>query len=183
MPRFIPIRRRSIAAVALFGAAVLAFPPAGRAQERPINIAVVNLDFVASKSKAGTKLRQDLDTFQKIVRAEVETRQQASAAIRQQISDGINSLTEARLNELRKQYEDAQIDLKYYQDDKQREGQEMQEAGLKAIEDEMAPVFEAIRAEEGYDLILNYVPGVVVMAGERVDITQKVVDRLNAPGS
>ena len=32
----------------------------------------------------------------------------------------------------------------------------------------------------GLDLILNNVPGIVVMANERVDITGVIVERLNA---
>jgi Skp family chaperone for outer membrane proteins len=56
----------------------------------------------------------------------------------------------------------------------------MQSEGLREIEKQLEPVFEKVRDEGGYDLILNRVPGVVVMAGQRVDITQKVIDRLNS---
>ena len=40
--------------------------------------------------------------------------------------------------------------------------------------------FIQIRDQGGYDLILNNVPGVVVMAADRIDITQQVIDRFNA---
>ena len=46
------------------------------------------------------------------------------------------------------------------------------------IEKQLQPVFEKIRDEGAYDLILNNTPGVVVMAGPRVDITQNVIARL-----
>jgi len=50
----------------------------------------------------------------------------------------------------------------------------------EAIEKQLEPIFKKIQEENGYDLILNNVPGVVVMANENVDITQLVVDRMNA---
>ena len=44
----------------------------------------------------------------------------------------------------------------------------------------LQPIFASIRDEGGYDLILNYAPGVVVTLSERIDITSQVVERLNA---
>ena len=92
---------------------------------------------------------------------------------------GLMSISE-KLAELNKQLEDATIDIRRYRDDKEREGQKMQADGLKEIEKQLEPIFEEVRNEGGYDLILNNVPGVVVMVGERAEITQKVLDKLNA---
>ncbi len=89
-------------------------------------------------------------------------------------------LSEDKLNQLQKDYEDATIDIRRFQDDKQREGQKMQTEGLRVIEKQLQPVFEKIREEGGYDLIINNVAGVVVMANDKVDITPLVVERLNA---
>ncbi len=41
-------------------------------------------------------------------------------------------------------------------------------------------MFDQIREERGYDLILNRALGVVVMASERVDITDLVIERFDA---
>jgi Skp family chaperone for outer membrane proteins len=56
----------------------------------------------------------------------------------------------------------------------------MQNEGLAEIEKLLGPVFEKVRAEGNYDLILNRVPGLVVMANPRIDITQQVIERLEA---
>lgn len=153
---------------------------AAAAQEGPIKIAVVNLDYIVSQSPAGKTLQQSLKGFEDEVVAEVKARTDRAKEIRQRLVDGANSLTEDKLTELNKQLEDATIDIRRYRDDKEREGQKMQQEGLREIEKQLEPIFEEVRAEGGYDLILNNVPGVVVMVGERAEITQKVLDKLNA---
>ncbi|NNM29822.1 MAG: OmpH family outer membrane protein, partial [Akkermansiaceae bacterium] len=74
----------------------------------------------------------------------------------------------------------AQSDLEQYQTRMQGEGQKMQTRGLQGIEAALGPVFEKLRKDGGYDLILNNTPGVVIMVGERVDITPLVIARTKA---
>ncbi len=161
-------------AVALFATGTAA------AQEPPAKIAVVNLDYIVANSPAGKALQGKMEQFQKSAQAEVEAQAESARAIRQRVADGVNSLSEDKLAELQQQFEDAQLAGRRLQEKKQREGRKMQEEGLKDIEQQLEPVFQQVRDEGGYDLILNNVPGVVVMAGERIDITQKVVEKLKA---
>lgn len=156
---------------------------AASAQDGPIKIAVVDLDRVIAQSKAGKELQGKLEKFQTDIKAQGEAMNEEARQLRQRMTDGVNSLSEDKLAELQKQYEDKQIAMRRFRDDKQREGQKMQEEGLREIEKQLQPVFQKVRDEGGYDLIFNYVPGVVVMASERIDITQKVVDTLNAMGN
>jgi outer membrane protein len=165
-----------------FAVATLIFLSVGiaSAQEAPIKIAVVDLELVVAQSPAGKALNAQLEKFQQQVQAEIESMGTKAKDIRQRVADGVNSLSEEKLAELQKQYEDEMIKIKRMRDDKTREGQKMQSEGLREIEKQLEPVFEKVRDEGGYDLILNRVPGVVVMAGQRVDITQKVIERLNS---
>jgi len=150
------------------------------AQEAPIKIAIVDLEAVVAQSKQGQDLQARMEGFQQQVQQEMTTLNQQANELRQRLADGANSLSESRLAELNKEYEDATIALRRFRDDKQREGQKMQEESLREIEGLLEPVFEQVRAEMGFDLILNNVPGVVLMAGERVDITGMMVERFNA---
>jgi len=150
------------------------------AQEAPIKIAIVDLEAVVAQSKQGQDLQARMEGFQQQVQQEMTTLNQQANELRQRLADGANSLSESRLAELNKEYEDATIALRRFRDDKQREGQKMQEESLREIEGLLEPVFEQVRAEMGFDLILNNVPGVVLMAGERVDITAMMVERFNA---
>lgn len=165
-----------IAALAAIGAGTSA------GQEQPIKIAVVNLEYIVAQAPAGKDLQAKLGKFQEEIKAEAESKNAKAREIRQRIAEGANSLSEAKLAELQQEFEDAQIAIRRFQDDKQREGRKMQEEGLKDIEKQLEPVFKQVRDEGGYDLILNNVPGVVVMIGERIDITQKVIDQLAAGG-
>ena len=145
-----------------------------------VKIAVVDLERVVLMSKAGQELQTQLEAFQKEVQAKGEKMSTEAEEIRKRVSEGGQSLTEEKLAELQKQYEDKAIEIRRFRDDKQREGEKMRNEGLRKIEQQLEPVFKAIRDEDSYDLILNNVPGVVVMANDRVDITAKVVERLNA---
>ncbi len=154
--------------------------PATADAQDSIKIVVVDLEQVVARSAAGQALQATLVKFQEEVKAEGEAKAAAARDIRQRIADGANSLSEDKLNQLQKDYEDAGIDIRRFQDDKQREGQKIQGEGLREIEKQLQPVFEMIRDEGGYDLIINNVAGVVVMANEKVDITPLVIEKLNA---
>lgn len=166
-----------LTAAAVLAVALVTVAPSV-AQEGPLNIAVVDLDIVVARSPAGQQLQAQLEAFQTQAQTEAEAMSNAARDIRQRIADGVNSLSEEKLSELQKQYEDKQIEIRRFRDDKQREGQKIQNEGLQQIEKQLEPIFEKIRDDNGYDLILNRVPGVVVMAGERVDITQMVIETL-----
>jgi Skp family chaperone for outer membrane proteins len=164
-------------------AALLAVVPAASAQEGPARIAVVDLELVVSQSVQGKALQTRLEQFQSEARASLEAKSGEMQTLQRQLAEGASSLSESRIEELQKQIEEVQIAARRQQDDKQREGQKIQTEGLRAIEKAIAPVLAQIRDDMGLDLILNNVPGVVVLAGSRLDITQEVVDRLATAGS
>jgi Skp family chaperone for outer membrane proteins len=149
------------------------------AADGPIKIAVVDLERVVALSSYGKALQDKLRAFEEQVKAENTALAEAAKAIQEQAAAGAQSLSEEKLAELQKAYEDKAIEIRRFRDDKQREGQKLQQEGLKEIEVALEPVFKAVRDEGGYDLILNNTPGLVVMANERVDITQMIIDRLN----
>ncbi|MEM1182341.1 MAG: OmpH family outer membrane protein [Acidobacteriota bacterium] len=168
--------------VALVGLALLVASPAVFAQETALKIAVVDLEVVVANSQAGRDLAGKLQGLQETAKSQVEAMQKEAVDLRQRIAGGANSLSDDKLAEMQKEYEDKMIAIRRFTDDKQREGQKMQQEGLAAIEKQLEPVFDKVRNDNGYDLILNRVPGVVVMASERVDITKQVIDVLNGTG-
>ena len=164
-------------AAALWGSA------GASAQERAIKIGVIDLDQVAAESPKGKELQAQLESFQREVQAEAEPKVQAANDIRRRMAEGANTLSSDKLAELQKDYEDLAIAIRRLQDDMKREVEIMQRDGLREVEKQLGPVFEAITNAEGYDLILNRQPGIVVMVSPRVDITQMVIDRLRAEAS
>ncbi len=172
-------QQKTLVTVVLALALALGGAAGAAAQEKAINIAVVNLDYIVAQSPAGKALQAELEQFRQRIGAEAEVKAATARDLRTRMAEGANTLSEEKLAEIKRLYEDAQIEIKRYQDDKQREGQKMQADGLKGIEEELEPVFVKIRDEGGYDLILNNVPGVVVMVGERIDITAQVIEMLS----
>ncbi len=160
-------------AVALGLAAV---PAAGQG----LKIAVVDIDRVALESPAGKALQSRLETFSKEVQKQLQEQQTAAEEIRRKAVQGTSSLSQERLAELEEEYENAVLATRRFQQDKQREADKMRQEGLKKIEEELRPIFEKLRDAEGYDLILNNVPGVVVIATPKADITPTVIERLKA---
>jgi len=144
-----------------------------------VKIAVVDLELVVAKSSEGKRLQARLESFQQSIQAEAEAKNNDARSLRQRMIDGSNSLSQEQISAFQKQYEDLQISIKRYVDDKQREGQKMQNEGLKKIEASLQPVFSKIKSDNNYDLILNNVPGVVIMASDKVDITDTVIQILN----
>lgn len=166
--------------IALLGMAILILAGAATAQQAPLRIAVIDLDRLVGESVVGRQLQDKLEEFQRQVQAEGKQLADKARATQKLIADGANSLSEDRLAELQKDYEDKTIAIRRFQDDKQRQGQKMQDEGLKKIETDLRPIFDLVQEEGDYDLILNRVPGVVVMASERVDITARVLELYDA---
>ena len=160
-------------------AAMLALGTVAHAQEAPARIAVVDMETVVAESPQGKQLQARLESFQTEVQEELGSLQEQAGSVRHRINEGSNSLSRERLAELEKEYEDATIAMRRYRDDKQREGQKIQETALEEIEATLQPVFAQVREEMNLDLIINRVPGVVLMISERVDITALMIRRLS----
>lgn len=147
------------------------------AQDEPLRIAVVNMDQVIAQSAAGSALNEKLQAFQTEAQAQSEERQKTIQDLRQKVSDAVDG-DQAQLVNLQKQFEDARIALVRFRDDKAREAQKIRSEGLQDIQKQFEPVFNAIQEEFNYDLILNQQSGVVMMVGDRINITQMVIDRV-----
>ncbi len=169
-----------LAAVLVLGALGFAGGASSLAAQQAVpKIAVVDLDRVVASSEVGKQLQTKLDKFRKDAQAQADKLAQEASDLQKRISEGRQSLSEDTLADLQKQLEDKTVEMRRFRDDKQREGQTIQDQGLSQVEQQLGPVFKAIREQGGYDLILNTVPGVVVSASDRIDITADVIDRLN----
>lgn len=167
--------------IAVLGTATLILAGAAAAQQAtPLRIAVIDLDRLVAQSVAGRQLQNKLEEFQAQVQAEGKALADKARATQQLITDGANSLSQEKLDELRARYEDETIDVRRFTDKKQREGVKMRDDGLKSIEDKLQPVLDEIQSAGNYDLILNRALGVVVMASDRVDITDQVLEAFDA---
>ncbi len=172
---------RSLLSAGLLAASLIIVTPLAtpvQAQDEPLKIAVVNMEQVIAQSAAGSALNEKILAFRKEAQAQVEEQQKIIEDLRQKVSDAASGDDQAQLVNMQKQYEDATLVLRRFRDDKAREAQKIRDEGLQEIQAQFEPVFKAIQEEFSYDLILNQQSGVVLMVGDRVNITQTVIDRL-----
>lgn len=164
-----------VAALAALG------PSAGVAQEPaadgPARIAVVNIDYIAVQSPSGQALQREIQALRDQYAAGLEERQAEVRRIEQQVATA-DSLSAEESRALEREYQDALTAVRRYQQDVQDRAQRMQNQGLLEIREEIGPVLEAIMQEEGYDLVLNAQDNAIVLSGQRLDITQTVLERL-----
>jgi Skp family chaperone for outer membrane proteins len=150
-------------------------------QDAPLRIAVLDVDFVAVQSPAGQQLAAEIAAMRQQYGQELATRQAEVNDIQSQVAQvAEDDIEQQRL--LQRRYQDALTAFQRYQQDVQAQAQQRQNEGLAKVREEIGPVIEAVMREEGYDLILNTANPAVVMSSERVDITQTVLERLQAGG-
>ena len=181
MNRLIP--PPSLLAILLAAFVIFISAPTLEAQERPINIAVVDLEVVVAKSAQGKALQVRLQKIKANSQVEAEKQGASVRLFQRKIKETGNTLKPEELDDLQHTYEQAKSDLRQYQDRKQREVRKIQMEGLRAIEKALKPVLEKLLDEKKIDLILNNTPSVVVMVGARVDITNLVIARADAAAS
>lgn len=167
---------------ALLSSACCAFAslPATAQDDAPLRLAVVDLEAVVSGSAAGLALQAEMEAFRQSVQAEMDRRQLEAGSLRERIAEGGAALPAEQLAGLQQQLDAAMAEIQRYASDQQREIEKLRNRKLGEIERGLQPVFEQIQAESAYDVIFNKTPGIVVMAGERVDITQEVIRRFDA---
>lgn len=168
---------RRLALAAGFALSTLALP--AQAQDAPLRIAVVNMDAVIAETDAGKEMRQKLEAHNQQTQADTAALQASIADLRTQITEGVDTLDQSQLVNLRRQLENAQKSLAGLSQSRLREANAIRNESLAGIGEQVDPIFKAIQEEFNYDLILNQQPGVVMMVGDRINITQMVIDRLN----
>ena len=146
------------------------------AQETSLKIAVVDIDRVVVMSARGKALQQRLQTLEQETQATLEAKAQTIKTLR----DSAAGKTADEQRQLAKQIEDETLAGRRIREDAERSAQKIQDTELESIRQALTPVFETIQGESGYDLILNYNPALVISASEGVDITERVIQTLDA---
>ncbi|MDH3732298.1 MAG: OmpH family outer membrane protein [Gemmatimonadota bacterium] len=173
--------RRTLSAFAIGAGVLVAGAVTIVAQEPPVRIAVVDIDYIAVQSPAGQVLAGEIAALQDQYNVELSRRQTEVEDIQARVvaADTTNVVL---LRALQREYQDALTSFQRFQQDIQGQAQAFQAQGLQQVREEIGPALEAIMLEEGYDLILNNGNPGVVMNSDRVDITQLVLTRLQAGG-
>jgi outer membrane protein len=142
-------------------------------------VALIDVQQVVRESDRGKEAFQKLRELQEQKLEQAKQMQQEIDALRDQFSKQRLTLSQEKLEELRKQIEDKGIALKRFQDDAQREIDDAQRKELEKLELTIMPVVDEIGKEKGLTLIFDKFRAGLLYADEAVDITEEVIQRYN----
>ncbi len=142
-------------------------------------IAVIDVQRVVTESDPGKEVMQKLRVLSDAKAQEGQNLQQGMATLQDQFNKQRFTVSEQRQAEMSKEIEDAQIEIRRFQDDAQRELQEAQRRELGGLEEQILPIINQVGQAEGYTLIFNKFQSGLVYADEAVDITDRVIQMFN----
>jgi outer membrane protein len=165
------------------GAAPAASPTAAgsaAAAGGALRIAVIDTEKILLSSAAGKKAIAELKKIQEAKEAELRNKQQEIKDLQDKVAQGRLSLAQDKLAEMAKQLEDKEIMLRRLSDDAGRELNKKKDDLLGSIDEKVMPVINQIGKEQGYTMIFRKFESGLIYADDAIDITNVVVQRLDA---
>ncbi len=152
---------------------------AGSAQAQT-KIGVIEVQRIVADSAVGKESLARVQKLQAAKSEELSKRQKELRDLEQKIQEQGKSLSEDAMEKLQKDYQAKALDLKRFQDDAQRELEEIQRKELKTLEDRVLPVIQAVAKEQGYQLVFNKYQSGLLHAEDSVDLTDAVIQKFNS---
>lgn len=142
-------------------------------------IAVVDVQYIAAKSKAGIKIGGDLKALEEKSVKQISEKEAEVKKLADEISKQKASLSQSALNSKNMEFNRKSVELERLQKDLQAEFQQQYAAQLGEILKELEPVIKDYAKEKKYDLVLILQPGIAAYYNEAIDITKDVLSRFD----
>jgi len=162
-----------------FAAAALVALPA-LAQTAGQKIGIIEVQRIVQESAVGKESLVRVQKLQAQKQEDLTKRQKELRDMEQKIQEQGKTLSEEAMEKLQKDYQVKALDLKRFQDDAQRELEEIQRKELKALEERIMPVIESVAKEQGYTLLFNKFQSGLLHADPGVDLTDDVIKKFNS---
>ena len=165
----------SLSALLALSALVAAGPALAQAK-----IGVIDVQRVVADSAVG---KESLAKIQRVASGkqdEVTKRQKDLRDLETKIQEQNKTLSAEALEKLQKDYQNKAVELKRFQDDAQRELEELQRKELSEFEKQVMPVIDAVAKEKGYNLVFNKFQSGLLFADEASDLTDEIVKAFNS---
>ena len=167
------IGNRLIVAGAVAAAALLALPATAQ------KVGVIEVQRIVQESAVGKQSLARIQKIQGTKQEELVKRQNELRDMEKKIQDQGKSLSEDAMEKLQKDYQAKALELKRFQDDAQRELEDLQRKELGELEKRVLPVIETVSKELGYALVFNKYQSGLLHADNSVDITDAVIQKFN----
>jgi len=149
--------------------------PVLHAQEAT-RVASINVELVVAEAREG----KELAAFLQQIETETRTALEANASRVEALRQSAAGKGPDELRSIQHQIEDLQRESQRLANDVERRAAKRQEETLQQINERLRPIVQRLIDENGYDLILNASIGGVLHASARVDLTQRVIEMLQA---
>ena len=146
-------------------------------------IAVIDTSRVMTDSAQGKAVLSDLDKAQNEKAEELKAINDEFVGMQRRFQEGRLSLAEDKLAELQQELEEKGREFERLREDAERDIQKLRQEEIKKVEDRIFPVITAIGQEFSYTLIFNKFQSGLVYADQQIDITDLVIQRLDATAS
>ena len=167
------IGNRLIVAGAVATAALLALPATAQ------KVGVIEVQRIVQESAVGKESLARIQKVQGAKQEELVKRQNELRDLEKKIQEQGKSLSEDAMEKAQKDYQARALELKRFQDDAQRELEDLQRKELGELEKRVLPVIEAVSKELGYTLVFNKFQSGLLHADPAVDITDAVIQKFN----
>ena len=149
------------------------------AQTAPAKLGVIDVERVISESAAGKESFLKLKKLQDRKVEEARKFEEELAMMEKTLGEQRFILSDEKLKDLQKGYEDRQIGFKRFKDDTERELKTARDEELKKLEEKIFPIINKVGKDQGYALLFNKYNSGLVFADEAVDITDEILRQFN----
>ena len=139
-------------------------------------IGYVHAQRILEETKAGKKIRRELDNLAKEKRAKLEAMKEEILKLDEELAQKQLVLAPEKKNSMEEEIRQKQLQLKRFQEDSLMAIKRFESEALKKINDTAMRIIKKIGEEEKYTLILEVRESNILYADPSLDITDKVIE-------
>ena len=157
-------------------------PVADAARPFPVDARIGLVDFnrVAAVSTSGKALSARIEEVRSRKQAEVQARGKEVEALESKLTQGATVMNEAAREQLRRQFEKAQVDFQRFTQDAQSEVQQVQRELEQAFLAQARPAVEAVARERSLWGVLSMADSGLVWWDTALDLSDEIARRIDA---
>ena len=157
-------------------------PAAGPSSPFPADARIGLVDFgrVAAVSTSGKAMSSRIVELRSKKEAEVQARSKDVAALESKLTQNADVMNAAAREQLRRQFERAQVDFQRFSEDAQAEVQQVQREIEQAFLEKARPAVEAVARERSLWAVLSMTDSGLVWWEPALDLSEEIAKRIDA---
>lgn len=157
-------------------------PLASAARPFPADARIGLVDFnrVAAASTSGKALSARIEEVRSRKQAEVQARSKEVEALESKLTQGATVMNDQARDQLRRQFEKAQVDFQRFTQDAQSEVQQVQRELEQAFLAQARPAVEAVAKERSLWAVLSMADSGLVWWDTALDLSDEIAKRIDA---